>query len=423
MNQLFTDIDNISRTLFAPAGLWQLAVLIAGFGLAWLLANAAKGQVPGQIEPGRWKVAAGSFNRLVFPLLALGIVWLGKAVLGIFYPVALLKVALPLIASFAAIRIVVYLVRHLIPPSPMLKASERVIAYAIWALVALYITGLLPEVEAALSKIAFHVGRQKITLPMVLTGLLTVVITLLVTVTISRVVEERIMRADKLNLSFRLAATKLIHALAMFVAILVALPLVGIDVTVLSVFGGALGVGLGLGLQKVASNYVSGFIILLERSVRVGDLVTIDNRQGTVSSINARFTVIRSLDGTEALLPNESLITSTVINHTYTDPVTSLRLPVTVAYNSDLDGATKVLLDSAKAQTRVLADPAPKVLVRNLGDNGIELELVIWIRDADQGQADLRSEIYRATWKLFLESGIEVPFPQREVRILSKTDP
>ena len=258
---------------------------------------------------------------------------------------------------------------------------------------------------------------------MVLTGLLTVVITLLITVTISRVVEERIMRADRLNLSFRLAATKLIHALAMFVAILVALPLVGIDVTVLSVFGGALGVGLGLGLQKVASNYVSGFIILLERSVRVGDLVTIDNRQGTVSSINARFTVIRSLDGTEALLPNESLITSTVINHTYTDPVTSLRLPVTVAYSSDLDRATKVLLDSARAQTRVLADPAPKVLVRNLGDNGIELELVIWIRDADQGHADLRSEIYRATWKLFLESGIEVPFPQREVRILSKTDP
>ena len=421
MNELITDIDNITGSLFAPAGLWQLAVLIAGFGLAWLLANAAKSRVPDQIEPGRWKVAAGSFNRLVFPLLALAFVWLGKAVLGNFYSVALLKVALPLIASFAAIRIAVYLVRHLIPPSPLLKASERVIAYSMWALVALYITGLLPEARAALSNIAFHIGRQKITLLMVLTGLLIVIITLAITVTISRVVQERIMRADTLNLSFRLVITKLGHALALFVAILVALPLVGIDVTVLSVFGGALGVGLGLGLQKVASNYVSGFIILLERSVRVGDLVTIDNRQGTVSSINARFTVIKALDGTEALLPNESLITSTVINHTYTDPVTSLKLPVTVAYNTDLDRATKVLLDSARTQTRVLTDPVPKVLVRSLGDNGIELELVVWIRDADQGQADLRSEIYRAAWKLFLESGIEVPFPQREVRILSKT--
>jgi Small-conductance mechanosensitive channel len=421
MNELITEIDNITGSLFAPAGLWQLAVLIAGFGLAWLLANAAKSRVPGQIEPGRWKVAAGSFKRLVFPLLALGFVWLGKAVLEIFYSVALLKVALPLIASFAAIRIAVYLVRHLIPPSPLLKASERVIAYSMWALVALYITGLLPEARAALSNIAFHIGRQKITLLMVLTGLLIVIITLAITVTISRVVQERIMRADTLNLSFRLVITKLIHALALFVAILVALPLVGIDVTVLSVFGGALGVGLGLGLQKVASNYVSGFIILLERSVRVGDLVTIDNRQGTVSSINARFTVIKALDGTEALLPNESLITNTVINHTYTDPVTSLKLPVTVAYNTDLDRATMVLLDSARTQTRVLTDPVPKVLVRSLGDNGIELELVVWIRDADQGQADLRSEIYRAAWKLFLESGIEVPFPQREVRILSKT--
>ena len=421
MNELITDIDNITGSLFAPAGLWQLAVLIAGVGLAWLLANAAKSRVPDQIEPGRWKVAAGSFNRLVFPLLALAFVWLGKAVLGNFYSVALLKVALPLIASFAAIRIAVYLVRHLIPPSPLLKASERVIAYSMWALVALYITGLLPEARAALSNVAFHIGRQKITLLMVLTGLLIVIITLAITVTISRVVQERIMRADTLNLSFRLVITKLIHALALFVAILVALPLVGIDVTVLSVFGGALGVGLGLGLQKVASNYVSGFIILLERSVRVGDLVTIDNRQGTVSSINARFTVIKALDGTEALLPNESLITNTVINHTYTDPVTSLKLPVTVAYNTDLDHATMVLLDSARTQTRVLTDPVPKVLVRSLGDNGIELELVVWIRDADQGQADLRSEIYRAAWKLFLESGIEVPFPQREVRIFSKT--
>jgi small-conductance mechanosensitive channel len=421
MIQLITDIDNITGSLFAPAGLWQFAVLIAGVGLAWLLANAAKSRVPDQIAPGSWKVAAGSFNRLVFPLLALGFVWLGKAVLENFYSVALLKVALPLIASFAAIRIAVYLVRHLIPPSPLLKASERVIAYSMWALVALYITGLLPEARAALSNVAFHIGRQKITLLMVLTGLLIVIITLAITVTISRVMQERIMRADTLNLSFRLVITKLIHALALFVAILVALPLVGIDVTVLSVFGGALGVGLGLGLQKVASNYVSGFIILLERSVRVGDLVTIDNRQGTVSSINARFTVIKALDGTEALLPNESLITNTVINHSYTDPVTSLKLPVTVSYNTDLDRATDVLLDSAKAQTRVLPDPAPKVLVRSLGDNGIELELVVWIRDAGQGQTDLRSDIYRAAWKLFLESGIEVPFPQREVRILSKT--
>jgi small-conductance mechanosensitive channel len=423
MNELIADIDSITGSLFAPAGLWQLAVLFAGFGLAWLIANAAKGRLPGKIEPGRWKVAAGSFNRLVFPLLSLGFVWLGKAMVGKFHAAALLKVALPLIASFAAIRIAVYLVRHLIPPSPLLKTSERVIAYSIWALVALYLTGLLPEAEAALSSIAFHVGRQKITLLMVLTGLFTVVVTLLVTVTISRAVEERIMRFDSLNHSVRLVIAKLFHALALFVAILVALPLVGADITALSVFSGALGIGLGLGLQKVASNYVSGFIILLERSVRVGDLVTIDNRHGTVSSINARFTVIKSFDGTEALLPNESLITGAVVNHTYTDPATSLSLPVTVSYNTDLDRATQVLLDCARIQARVLTDPAPKVLVRSLGENGIELELAVWIRDAKLGQSELRSDIYRAAWKRFRESGIKVPFPRRDVRLLSRTDP
>ena len=418
MSELIADIQSIAGSLLTVASMWQIATLVAATALAWWLAAAAKSRVPEQIEPRGWKVAAGSFNRIVFPVLALGFVALGKFVLGKFFATPLLSIAVPLFASFAAIRIAVYLLRHLIPPSPLLKASERVIVFSMWILVALYLSGLLPEFVATLSEISFSAGKQNITLMMVFTGLLTVVVTLLVAVTLSRFVERRVMRASEINLSLRLVITKLIHAFALFIAVIIALPLVGIDITVLSVFGGALGVGLGFGLQKVASNYVSGFIILLERSIRVGDLVTVDNRHGTVSSINGRYTVIKSLDGTEALLPNEMLITGTVVNHTYSDPVTSLKLPITVAYHTDLDRVTEILLGAARAQIRIVNEPAPEVLVKSLGDYGVELELVVWIGDAARGQANLRSDVYRAIFVALRDSGIEIPFPRRDVRIL-----
>jgi small-conductance mechanosensitive channel len=234
--------------------------------------------------------------------------------------------------------------------------------------------------------------------------------------TLSRVAEQRIMAQEAVSLSLRLAFTKALQALSVLLAILVALPLVGIDLTVLSVFGGAIGVGLGLGLQKVASNYVSGFIILLERSIRVGDLVTVDNKQGVIAGIHGRYTVVRSLDGTEALLPNELFITQSVVNHTFSDPASAIKLPVTVAYGTNTDELEQLLGEIAASNPRVLKDPSPGMLVRALGDNGIEVELVVWIQDADQGTGALRSELLRRILKAFTERGIEIPFPQREVR-------
>ena len=250
MSELIVDVERIADSLFTLASMWQIAALAAATALAWWLADAAKSRVPEQIEPGRWKVAAGSFNRVIFPVLALGFVALGKFALGNFFATPLLNIAVPLFASFAAIRIAVYLLRHLIPPSPLLKAFERVIVFSMWILVALYLSGLLPEFVATLTEISFSAGKQDITLMMLLTGVLTVMVTLLIAVTLSRFVEQRVMRASEINLSFRLVITKLIHAFALFIAVIIALPLVGIDITVLSVFGGALGVGLGFGCKK-----------------------------------------------------------------------------------------------------------------------------------------------------------------------------
>jgi small-conductance mechanosensitive channel len=179
-------------------------------------------------------------------------------------------------------------------------------------------------------------------------------------------------------------------------------------------------VGIGFGLQKVASNYISGFIILLDRSVRIGDLVTVDGKYGAVSQINTRYTLLRSLDGTESIVPNETLITHTVVNHSLTKPNVRITLPVQVAYEADLEQAEGIMLEAARSQGRVVLDEPdnlPRVFLKEFADNGILLELAVWIRDPSEGQNNLRSDINWAIWRRFKAAGIEIPFPQRVVHL------
>jgi small-conductance mechanosensitive channel len=201
-------------------------------------------------------------------------------------------------------------------------------------------------------------------------------------------------------------------------AVLIALPLVGIDLTVLSVFGGAVGVGIGFGLQKIAANYISGFIILLDRSISPGALITIDNRYGAVTRLTGRYIVLRSLDGTEAIIPNETVVSSTVVNHSYSDNVVRVEIPVQISYQSDIEQALQLMQQAAWHHPRVVKKPEPVALVLAFADSGINLELYAWIADPEGGKGNLRSDIYRELWKLFKANGIEIPFPQREVRIL-----
>jgi small-conductance mechanosensitive channel len=399
----------------------QLALLALAILMAWLAARIVRAKLPADLEPGLAKISAGSAHRLVLPLILLMLAWLARFAMQKFQPTPLLNFAIPLIASFAIIRLALYLLRHLIPPSEFLKASERLIAYGVWLIVALYLTGTLADIATALDDIKFSFGKQPaITMRQVIEALLSAGVTVFVALSVSSLIEKRVMAAATLDMSSRVVITKFVRAFALVFAVLIALPLVGIDLTVLSVFGGALGVGLGFGLQKIASNYVSGFIILLDRSVRLGDLVTVDSRHGVIAAIKARYTVVRGLDGTEAIIPNDTLITNTVINHSYSDPVVSMKLGVTVAYDSDLDRARQIMLDAAAAQARVLTNPAPAVFVKELADNGIELEMAVWIRDPDQGQSSLRSELLLQTWRGFQAAGISVPYPQRDVRLVAQ---
>jgi len=413
------DLDAWRTAFVSTHGQLQLGFLAAAGLIAWLIGRSVKSRLPSDLQPGLARISAGSAQRLVFPMVFLALAWLVRMALAKSQPVLLLNVAIPLIGAFAIIRLALYLLRHMVRPSALLKASERLIAYGVWALVALYLTGALPEILAAMEETGITIGKQTVTLRQVIEAVFSAGITIFMALGLSRLIEQRLMRAESLDMSARVVIGKFVRALALVLAVLVAMPLVGIDLTLLSVFGGALGVGLGFGLQKIASNYVSGFIILLDRSVRLGDLVTVDGRHGVIASIKTRYTVLRGLDGTEAIIPNDTLITNTVVNHTYSDPIVAVRTSVTVGFESDLEVALQILREAAAANSRVVPSPEATAWLKELGENGIELELTVWIRDAEQGQSSLRSELLLHIWKAFQAKGISVPFPQCDVRLIT----
>ncbi|MBZ0094821.1 MAG: mechanosensitive ion channel [Sulfuricella sp.] len=396
--------------------LWQLAVLGLSLALAWGFSHQLRSRLPK--SEGAIKVGLGGVSRVAFPLVALLLVVIGKTVLKNWYSINLLNIATSLLLALALVRLAVYALRKIFAPSGWLHSSERFIAMAIWVGLALHLTGFLPEILDAMDELSFHIGRQKISLLTILSGILSVLVTLMAAMWLGRVLENRVMAAENLDMNLRVVLAKLFRAVLVVLGILIALPLAGIDITVLSVFGGALGVGIGFGLQKIASNYVSGFIILIDRSIHPGDSLTVEGRFGTVSQLTARYMVLKSLDGTEAIIPNETLISSTVINHSYTDRHFRVGIPVQVSYQSDLERAMEIMKEAATQQPRVLADPETKVFLKSFGDNGIDLEMSIWINDPEEGQLGLKSDINLEIWRQFQAAGIEIPYPQRDIRII-----
>jgi len=396
--------------------LWELVVVSASLLAAWLVGRQI---VPGAVAPdARRAFGREALRHLQFPLTALAVVLIGRLIVQHWQNVHLLDLMVPLLTSLAIIRFAVLMLRQVFAPSGWLNALARVVGWAVWVGFALYITGLGADLLHFLDRIGVTVGKERITLLLVLQATLSVLLTLLIALWLGRFIEARTMAAVSLDINLRVMLSKLAQTLLVLLAIFIALPAVGIDLTVLSVFGGMLGVGIGFGLQKIASNYVSGFIILMDRSVSIGDLVTVGEHTGQLTKMTARYVVLRSLGGVEAIIPNETIITSTVINHSYTDRRVRVPVPVQVSYKTDLDTASRVMEDVARQHARVLRDPAPKVLVREFADNGIALELGVWIEDPQEGTANLRSDLNYALWAAFRQHGIEIPYPQREVRVL-----
>ena len=411
------DFATIAAALTSQAGWIELALIALCFAAGWALDRRVRLKPASGAQIVR--VGLGSVNRLVLPLVTLVVLLVALAFFERWHTPFFLAIAIPLTVALAVIRLLVYAIREVFGAPAWVPWSERVISYAIWGIVLLHFTGVLPQLREELDAIDIPVGSKHLSLLELLKGAVVVVLTIAGTLWISGLIEQRLQRATKIDSSVRVVISKFLRAALLVIGVLIALQAVGIDLTLLAVFGGALGVGIGLGLQKIASNYIAGFTILLDRSIRLGDMITVDSRFGVVSKLTSRYVVVRSLDGIEAVVPNETLVMTTVLNHSYTSRDIRVGVQVQISYDSDVERALTVMEEAGQAQPRVLKAPnAPFAIVLRLAESGIDLELGVWINDPENGQGNLRSALYLAILKAFRANGIQVPFPRRDVNVV-----
>lgn len=408
-------LDAWFAALTQPTALTELAALIACALLAWLVVRMASRARPVADESSIF-FGRRIVDGVLFPLLLLSFAYAAQALLARVLPLAIFKVAIPVLLALAVIRLGVKVLQVALKDTPLVRALERSISWLAWLAMVLWVSGLLPVILDQLDDIKWKVGGSLISVRTMLEGALTAGLVLLVTLWISSAIEARVLRsATGSELSLRKAFSNATRAVLMFVGLLVALSSVGIDLTALSVLGGAIGVGIGFGLQKLAASYVSGFVMLAERSVRIGDNVRIDNFEGRITDINARYTVIRALSGRESIVPNEMFISNRIENLSLADTQLLQSTVVSVAYNSDVELVMRLLTEAAIKQERVLPDPGPGVNLTNFGADGLEFTLNYWMEDPEKGQQNLRSLINLAILQSLREHGIEIPFPQRVI--------
>ena len=419
---------DIVRDLGQPVILWQAAILLSTLAVAWIVARLVRRTLDLRRQTRYQKLHFGaeSLNKAFFPLVGGVFVWLASTITAHFMHTALLDLALVPLFGIGLIYIAFYFARRVFSSDGeahgLLFLVEKVVSVVVWIGMALTVMGIQDSVLAWMASVKFRVANAHMTLLSLSTGLLWVCVTMIVAMWLGSAFEDRLTRSTTLDANLKVVLARLGRALLMLAAILISLSLVGIDVTVLGVFGGALGVGLGFGLQKIASNYVSGFIILIDRSLRIGDTISVTGLQGMVTQIRTRYTVVRGLDGIETLIPNEKLITDVVQNQSSYLMRGYAKAAVQIAYTSDLDQAMALLVQAAKDVPRVLQEPAPTPYLVSFGTDGVNLELGFWIENAAQGTSSVRSAINLNIWRLFAANGISIPFAQREVRIVGGSD-
>jgi small-conductance mechanosensitive channel len=414
-------IDDLQEWLsgfMQPTVLIELMALALCVFLAWGFTALLRQGLGMRDEKSSVLFGRGVVDGVMFPLLLLALAYLARAALLKFVPLAVFKVALPVFVSLVAIRVGVKVLQLAFASAPWVRVLERTISWVAWLAMVLWVSGLLPVVLHELDQITWKMGSSTLSVRTLIEGALTAGAVLILALWVSAAIETRLLKsAVGGELSLRKAVSNATRALLMFVGLIMALSAVGIDLTALSVLGGAIGVGIGFGLQKLAANYVSGFVILAERSMRIGDNVRVDNFEGRITDINARYTVIRSATGRESIVPNEILITSRVENLSLADAKVWQSTVVSVAYESDVNLVRGLLSQAALAQERVLKEPPPNAALSAFGADGLEFTLGYWIADPENGQLNLRSDINMAILRALREHGIEIPYPQRVLHL------
>ncbi len=327
-------------------------------------------------------------------------------------PTYAFNIAASLILAWIVIRLATDLIES--------REIARLIRSFAWAIAALNIVGWLMPLIHFLEGITFSLGQGEVSIFGVLTGILTMLVLVWLALVVTGLLENWLRRVPAVNPSARVLLSKIARIVLISSAFLFAVSSVGIDLTVFAVFGGAIGVGLGFGLQKVVSNFVSGVILLMDRSIKPGDVVEISGTYGRINKLAGRYTSVISRDGREHLIPNEDMVTQTVINWTFSHRMVRRHLPVGISYKSDVDLAIALMIEAADEVPRILTDPAPRVLIKGFGDSAINLELRMWIRDAKNGVSNVASEVNYKIWQKFNENGVEFPYPQRDIHIVSE---
>jgi small-conductance mechanosensitive channel len=413
--QPIDDLEGWLAAFTQTTVLVELLVLAACVALAWALVVLLR-RALGAHDERSILFGHRAVDGVLFPLVLLCMGYLARALLDQWATVAVFKVVIPVLVALVVIRIGVKVLQVAFKEARWARSLEHTISWVAWLAMVLWVSGLLPVVLNELDQIHWKVGGSTLSVRTLIEGFLTAGAVLIFTLWISSAIETRLLRsATGSELSLRKAVSNATRALLMFVGLMLALSAVGIDLTALSVLGGAVGVGIGMGLQKLTANYISGFVILAERSMRIGDCVRVDGFEGFITQINARYTVVRALSGRESIVPNELLITSRVENLSLADSRVSQSTVVSVGYDSDVDLVMQLLTVAALAQDRVLRDPAPAANLTNFGADGLEFTLVYWINDIENGAGNLKSLVNLAVLKALRDNAIDIPYPQRVV--------
>ena len=415
------DLSDLLGSLTQPGAITELAVLAGCLTLAWGVVRLVRGkQSPeGSIWFGR-RIVDG----VLFPVLALALAFAAKLVLKATTTAAVFKLAVPMLISLVVIRLSVRVLGVTFPAARWVRILERSISWLAWIAVVLWVTGVLPIVMDAMDDVSWKVGASRMTLRNIVEGALTAGLVLMLALWVSAAIEKKLLHGTGNTLSLRKMAASIVRAALLFVGLLVALTAVGIDLTALSVLGGAIGVGVGFGLQKIAANYVSGFVVLAERALRIGDMVKVDGFEGRITDIRTRYTVIRALNGRESLVPNEMLITQRVENSSLTDAQVVVNTVVQVAHGTDVRALRPKLIEAILRVPRVLEQPGPGVELAEFAADGMNLSIGFWIGDPENGQGGVRSDVNLAVLDLLTAEGISIPIPQRVIRALpAPTEP
>ena len=411
-----------------PAILWQALVIVACLALSWVfvrqlravLAKRADASVPPASAEVRTRTE--SFIRILTPVLTAVLLGISQHFLARYQSVNLLSIAVPLCTSMALVRFGFYVLRRIFARhgeiSPTMLLLEKVFTIVVWLGMALYITGLWPELHEFLESIVVPLGRNKVSVAAILQAAISVAVLMVLAMWAGTALDDRLMKMQGLHSSLRVVMSRMGRAVLILVSVLVSLSLVGIDLTVLSVFGGAFGVALGFGLQKIAANFVSGFIILLDRSLTIGDMITVGQFSGKVTQINTRYTVLLGGDGVESIVPNEMLISGGVQNMSLTNRMVWLSATVSVGYETDIDLIFPLLEAATASVPRVSKSKPPSATLVRFGADGLDLQIGFWISDPENGTGGVKSNVNRAIWRTLQEHKVSVPFPQRELRII-----